>query len=123
MNTITGKIALLNTGAGIANLLVVVYDVDPETKPEEVIAELASTSAKAKTRTKSGNDLGFVGDRIGSVLTGQDGSFTLSYEDEAFQIHDSREVRPDLFLMVFAPEQTNKSLTESLLFYSPEIRY
>lgn len=136
MNTIIGKIALANTGAGIPNLLVVIYDVDPETRLEEAMAELAgaplanevqNTAAKAFSNAraagfKPGNSEGFIGGRIGSVLTGQDGSFLLAYEDAAFQARDSRKVRPDLFLMVLAPEQAGKALMGTLLYYSPEIR-
>ena len=37
MNKIAGKVILKETGVGIPNLLITIYDLDPGTKPEEVI--------------------------------------------------------------------------------------
>jgi hypothetical protein len=135
MNKITGKITLTSSNIGIPNLLVVIYDIDPNTKPEELIKglpvledenpEAENIERRASTRptiTPPKNLLGILGDRIGSVLTGTDGSFSLEYEDAEYQIRNPKEKRPDLFLMVFAPEKMGGSLEESLLFYSPEIR-
>jgi hypothetical protein len=130
MNKITGKITLTSSNTGIPNLLVVVYDIDPDARPEEIITGLASQSTRrSATRASSNpprispkNELGLLGDRIGSVLTGTDGAFLIEYEDAEYQIRNPRVKRPDLFLMVFAPEKMGTSLQDSLLFYSPEIR-
>jgi hypothetical protein len=135
MNKITGKITLTSSNTGISNLLVVIYDIDPNTKPEELIKglpvledenpEAENIERRASTRptfTPPKSLLGILGDRIGSVLTETDGSFSLEYEDAEYQIRNPKEKRPDLFLMVFAPEKMGGSLEESLLFYSPEIR-
>ncbi|MBX2890536.1 MAG: hypothetical protein KF734_06385 [Saprospiraceae bacterium] len=130
MNKITGRITLTSSNTGIPNLLVVVYDIDPDARPEEIITGLASQSTRRSTtrassnppRVSPKNELGLLGDRIGSILTGMDGSFSIEYEDAEYQIRNPREKRPDLFLMVFAPEKMGASLQESLLFYSPEIR-
>jgi hypothetical protein len=43
-----------------------------------------------------------LGDRIGSVITGQDGSWSLNYDDSEFLILTPTEKRPDLQLMVLA---------------------
>jgi len=127
MNKIAGKITLNTSNTGIPNLLVVIFDVDPGTKPEEIITRLSSegvlaSEASSTNTINTQNGLGFIGDRIGSVLTEADGSFLLEYEDSAFQTRNPKELRPDLFLMVFAPEKMGNSLLEALLFYPPEIR-
>src|SRR5207249_3509965 len=46
-----------------------------------------------------------LGKRIGSVLTDQEGKFTLASEDLEFQGNESR---PDLVILVFAPEDVQK---------------
>lgn len=127
MNTITGKVTATPSNRGIPDLLVVIYDVDPDGKPEELIRELpiavnSPRRGDLDTQLKPGNELGLLGDRLGSVLTGPDGSFSLSYEDSEYQIRNPSEKRPDLFLMVFVPEKSGKSIRDLLLFFSPEIR-
>jgi hypothetical protein len=127
MNTITGKVNAVPSNLGIPNLIVVVYDVDPDGKPEEIIRDLPAFAGPQRRGARAAvatprNELGILGDRIGSVLTGPDGSFSLSYEDSEYQIRNPTEKRPDLFLMVFVPEQSGKSIRDLLLFFSPEIR-
>ena len=83
-NVVSGKVTLKETGIGIPDLLVVIYDLDPGTKPDEFIRGLfnpvpegSAVPAEANVIISGGkaptNSLGFLGDRIGSVLTGQDG--------------------------------------------------
>ena len=116
MNIISGKIVLDQPFVGIGNLLVVLYDVDPGTRPEEIL------TAVATARSSSTSVLNGLGDRIGSVLTDAEGAFTLRYEDSEFRIRNEGEKRPDLLLLVFAPEAPGKTLNELILFASPEIR-
>ncbi|MBK7108745.1 MAG: hypothetical protein IPH61_06260 [Bacteroidetes bacterium] len=125
-NHISGKISLKDTGAGIPNLLVIIYDLDPGAKPEEFINSLSVDFPKAKAIIKEGempkNTLGFLGDRLGSVLTTADGTFELNYENKEFQVLTETEKRPDLFLMVLAPEEAGRSFANTILYYSSEIR-
>lgn len=133
MNNILGKVTVSPSGIGIPDLLVVVYDVDPNAKPEEIIQglpdALPSRDGRARRRAAAatlpvqpGNQLGFLGDRIGSVLTGRDGAFNLSYDDSEYRVRNPEEKRPDLFLMLFVPERAGRTVKELLPFYSPEIR-
>ena len=133
VNTINGKITLKETGLGIPDLLVVIYDLDPGTKPDEFIKSLVNSTnepsgglSPAKPITGGGkepvNTLGFLGDRIGSVLTAQDGTFKMTYVNEEFQILNETEKRPDLFLMILGPEESQKTIESNLIYYSPEIR-
>ncbi len=130
MNKITGKITLTSSNIGIPNLLVVVYDVDLGTLSEESIIklfvegkELISQPLKILNDNKKPID-GFdgLGDRIGSVLTDNNGQFSIEYEDEEFRIRNKGERRPDLLVLVYAPEINGKLVNDNLLFISPEIR-
>ncbi len=113
MNTINGRIFLEKSSLGISNLLVVICDIDPGTRPEEAIPESAGLAAPCE------------GDRLGSVLTrqdgqtGQDGWFELVYEDTEFQVRNAQEKRPDLLLSVWAPEQPGVDPKSRLLYTSP----
>jgi hypothetical protein len=126
MNTVSGKVVATPSNLGVADLLVVLYDLDPNGKPEEVIGGITrsdrSVAADAVLAFKPQNELGSLGDRIGSVLTGKDGTFTITYEDSEFNVQTESERRPDLLLLVMTPEQSGKSLKDLLLFCSPEIR-
>src|SRR5262249_38073336 len=96
-NTISGRVILKESGAGIPDLLVVLYDKDPGTKSEDALRE-----APPPIVGHTANDNG---DRIGSVLTGSDGRFKLIFEDAEFQIRNAQERRPDLLIKVLAPEE------------------
>jgi hypothetical protein len=101
-NHIRGKILQKETGRGIRDLLVVVFDIDPATKPEEVIDNIPMPP----------------GDRIGSVLTGADGSFEIDYDDTDFRVRNESEQRPDLQLAILAPSD-NGSQGDAILATTP----
>ncbi|CAN5236585.1 hypothetical protein BH23BAC1_BH23BAC1_36680 [soil metagenome] len=116
-NTITGKVLLKETGAGIPDLLVVIYDLDPGVRSEETFGEERAGSTIMPT-----NESGVLGDRIGSVLTLDDGSWSLGYEDPEFRINNPDEKRPDLQLMVLAPEDADSDQPPTVLFSSKMLR-
>ncbi len=91
MNKVTGKVLLHETGVGIPNLVVTVYDVDSDTLPQEAIQSKQASLVSLWERLQ--------GDRLGSVLTDEGGGFVLEYEDKEF-----KEERPDLLLFVTTPE-------------------
>jgi hypothetical protein len=126
MNTVSGKVFAVPTNLGIPNLIVVLYDLDPRAKPEELLLSLQgsglSVPVSLDAKLDSRNDLGSLGDRIGSVLTSTDGGFLISFEDSEFKTLNSNEKRPDLFLMVLCPESPGKSLKDLILFTSPQVR-
>lgn len=136
MNSISGKIVLDQNGIGIPNLLVVLYDVDvdqgiqldetPLGTPSPAIFDppvpFGSTINNPAAAATSVNILNLLGDRLGSVLTQADGSFSLTYEDPEFQVRNESEKRPDIWLLVLAPQITGKTVNELVVFASPEIR-
>lgn len=109
-NNIKGKVLLKETGAGLPDLLVVIYDLDPGVRGEETFSEEG---------LRSGTNLG---DRIGSVLTSNDGSWEIDYEDPEFRILNPQEKRPDLQLMVLAPEDADSEAPPIVLFKSRLLR-
>jgi len=126
-NTITGKVTLKESGVGIPDLLVVIYDIGPGTKPQENFSE----SSRLKYEKKRNDTLAplpetetnlNLGDRIGSVITAQDGSWSLRYEDTEFRILNPPEKRPDLQLLVLAPEDSDSDKPPIVLFSSKVLR-
>ncbi|HEY1249036.1 MAG TPA: hypothetical protein VGE97_08625, partial [Nitrososphaera sp.] len=117
MNKVTGKILLEETGAGIPNLIVTVYDVDRNTMPEFALP------ATAPKRILKVTDVWehLQGDRLGSVLTDKNGLFALDYEDGDFQRNDEGK-RPDLMLFVTAPERSGTENCAAVLHVSCGIR-
>src|SRR4029450_4204010 len=110
-NVVSGKVVLAQHPIGIQDLLVVLYDLDPGTRPEDVIATVDAQ-----------NGLNSLGDRIGSVLTEADGSFRLTYEHGDFRVRNEAEKRPDLLLLVMAPEVPGKPVKDLILFKAAETR-
>jgi hypothetical protein len=92
MNKIIGKVLVKETGVGVPNLLIVVFDIDP-------------TSTSGLPAIGTAVVQGAIGNRIGSVLTDAGGSFELTFESDLFAPGDP-ERRPDLVLGAFAPEDS-----------------
>ena len=115
MNKIYGRITVKETRVGIPDLLVIVFDIDPKTKSEEVITRTCITGLNTREQE-------FPGDRIGSVLTDENGAFELNYDDSEFQIRNPKEKRPDLFIMVIPPEEPGKDMKNQTLYSDNLVR-
>lgn len=123
MNKVCGKILLKETNAGIPDLLLEIYDVDPNTKPEEAIATpLAGGIAVLPGISTGVPPLQLIGDRLGSVLTDPGGCFNLEYEDAEFRRRNSQEQRPDLLLIVRAPDEMDGNPSSRILHVSRDLR-
>ena len=118
-NEISGKVVAKESGLGIPGLLVVVFDCDPGTAPEELVLVRAQGRSGA-TPAVRGRRVRV--DRLGSVVTDGTGAFTLTYEDDAFRVRHTRERRPDLCLTVLAPEDADTSGNLRVLLTSPAVR-
>src|SRR5436190_3428492 len=107
MKQISGYVLVKETGSGIPNLVVTAYD--SEKSIQELVADGSNKGGLSKAiheivgdrPSKGGLSLGHLGKRIGSVLTDPDGGFILKGEDLEFQGNESR---PDLLIIIFAPE-------------------
>jgi hypothetical protein len=105
------------------NLVAVLYDVD--LKDELRGGEGAEEKLAEALREFPGpvsDSLGLVGDRLGSVRLASDGSFEISYEDVDFRIRNPGEKRPDLFLLLQAPERNGAVMKELIIFRTQELR-
>ena len=109
MNRVTGKILLHETGVGIPNLLVTIYDVDFDTLPKDALQSQPPKIVSSWEKLQ--------GDRLGSVLTDTAGAFVLEYEEK-----DSNEHRADLLLFVTAPEGPSLNGCSPMLHVSCGIR-
>lgn len=145
MNVITGRIIVKETGAGIPDLLIVVYDCDSRTLPEDVIAKSTIRPIADINKMKIQDDrIGSLliseesvhkctntpiadiwqkiqGNRIGSVLTDANGRFNLEYDDTHFQA-EGKDKRPDLVLFVVAPEDPSLGSCPPILHVSCGLR-
>jgi len=115
MNIIYGKVVVKETGKGIEDLLIVVYDLDPKTEPQKVL-EICHDEKNFDIWQH------ISGDRLGSRLTDKNGNFDFQYDDSQFQVKD-REWRPDLTLFVVAPEDQSVSPCPKILHVSCGIRH
>lgn len=118
-NVIIGRVVVLETGVGIPDLVVECYDWDVE-NIDDIVANRISTNitraptkSKKTSKTTKSSEIGEaiptrLFDRLGSVLTQADGRFRLEYDDAAFSI-EKDEKRPDLMLIVYAPEDADPS--------------
>lgn len=88
MKRIGGLVLVRETGVGVPNLVVAVFDSDV------TIADIRGQDMSAKIAQR-------LGKRISSVLTDASGRFSITAEDLEFAGNESR---PDLMLMVMAPE-------------------
>ncbi|MBO9728698.1 MAG: hypothetical protein J7623_08680 [Chitinophaga sp.] len=123
-NTVSGKILHKETGIGLADLLVVLVDLDKWADPEN-----AGTPVIARSSTTNGNgganisELFNAGDRIGSVLTNAAGEFYLEITPKDFNLPNTpRETKPDLLLAVLVAEEPGLTLEKRLLYFSLDIR-
>lgn len=90
MKQISGYVLVKETNSGVPNLVVAAYD--SEKSIQEIIAN---------RRAKKDSYHEDLGKRISSVLTDQAGKFILKSEELEFQGNESR---PDLLIVIFAPE-------------------
>jgi dsDNA-binding SOS-regulon protein len=93
MKKLSGYVLVLETNSGVPNVLVTAFD------SEQSIQEITANYNKKRF------SLTALGKRIGSVLTDENGKFMLTAEDLEFE---GNELRPDLLVVVFAPEDIKK---------------
>ena len=105
MNTISGRLILKESGVGIPNLLLVLSSPIPHVVAPSIPSAPAPDSAPPPIN------------RLGSVLTGRDGAFVLTFDDASFQNTTTKIGRPDLHATVLAPEEPGVA-SDALVLYS-----
>jgi len=110
--SVNGRIVHKETGLGLPNLVVTVIDADQKTV--DFLTKIIHAYPQLGTQ-----DLLFWksldADRLGSLVSGKDGSFVLQYQRQEFQKSNRIEVAPSLVVLVSAPETG----TGNQLFQAP----
>ena len=115
LNEIKGRVIVKETYAGVPGVVVTAYDIDSETYSEEKVA-CYPLEPGADFWNKFKN-----ADRLASEITDESGSFSCKYPDSAFRSNNG-ERRPDLMLVVTAPEQQGEQPCPKILHLSCSIR-
>jgi hypothetical protein len=105
---IKGKVVHKESGVGIPDLIVQVFDVDPSTPLHKLFARASNDPLHTQ--------------RVGSVLTDQKGEFVLSYLPDDLRAGDRQTGHPDLLLAVFAPDEPEAPQEPRSLYVDPEVR-
>lgn len=123
MYKVSGKVLVKETGVGIPNLQVVLYDLDirlAQSSPNDPVEIFNPLNQPALPNQPAPFFWqAFPGDRLGSVLTNDQGGFELTFDDEDFAAREQVK-RPDLILFVMAPEDSGASINPQNLSYLPK---
>jgi len=117
-NTISGRIIHKETGDGIANLQVDLFDLDDWPDPElnGDIARVAGDGLDVVALYKNGS-------RMGSVVTDDAGRIEFSISSKDFNLPGRKtETKPDLALVVLAPDEPGLELNARVLHVTRDIR-
>ena len=132
-NIVKGKVVHSESNLPLPNLLVSVYDLDPDSRNVDTDQIFVNTDPKSvlsdpKTFKIGRNGLpnGIPGDRLGSTLTDENGHFQMDYEDDAFKIRRRKaangqpevDLRPDLFITVQSAEESSHKEFENIIYRS-----
>jgi hypothetical protein len=129
-NIISGKILHKESGNGIADLLVELFDldnwVDPEGGDSAVIERSTDGTARDPTAPIFSGDISSlykVADRIGSVITDSSGKFVFEVTPKDFNLPGKAEQKPDLLLVVLAPDEPGLDINKRLLHFTKDIYF
>ncbi len=103
MIRIYGRVLVQETNAGIADLVVAVFDLDPQTSPTS--DPITLTSGPPVPAALSRATFSLLQNRLGSILTDASGNFDLPISDETAS-HYGKDRVPDLVVAVLAPEDS-----------------
>lgn len=131
MNTFvfSGKILHKESGNGIADLLVDLFDLDRWPDPEGGDSPDASRAGAGTVRDPASifagdiSTLYKIADRVGSVITDDAGRFTFEVTPQDFNLPGKNEQKPDLVLLVLAPDEPGLDLNKRLLHLSRDIYF
>src|SRR5262245_61856634 len=122
MNQVRGRVVSTPSFHPVSDVVVVVFDLDNTSSLRESGGGAGEVEFRLPELLVGGalNSFGSLGDRLGSVLTDRNGEFQLEYEDAEFRIRNQDEKRPDLCLLLLAPEAPGVSAKELILFHTQE---
>ena len=141
---ISGKVLQKETASGISNLLVELFDIDNWPDPESTSVILRDGGLPATTPTVSSSApttiapsiaptdssaglpditaLYRFADRVGSCLTDSAGQFAFEVTAKDFNLPGKNEQKPDLVLVVLAPDEPGMDIAKRVLHLARDIR-
>jgi hypothetical protein len=130
-NVVAGKVLHKETGDGVADLLVELFDIDDWADPE--VPKVAVVKAGAVGDGSDTNGAAAPGDvrklyasptaRVCSGWTDSSGGFRLEFSPRDFNVRTVDEQRPDLVLVVLAPEEPGVEVEKRVLYLSGGVRW
>lgn len=127
--SVFGKIVHKESGNGIADLLVDLFDLDDWADPEAGNPSRAARDVAVISRDPAsllGGDISNlykVGRRIGSASTSPTGEFAIHLTAGDFNLPRRADQKPDLVLLVLAPDEPGFDLNKRLLHLARDIRF
>ena len=126
---VSGKVLHKESRNGIGDLLVELFDLDAWADPEG--GESAATGRDAASIARDplsliGGDIGNLyklGKRVGSAATKPSGEWVVELTAKDFNLPRKAEQKPDLVLLVLAPDEPGLGINKRLLHLSMDIRF
>lgn len=129
-NIVSGKVLHKESRNGIGDLLVELFDLDAWADPEGGESATAGRDAASIARdplSLIGGDIANLyklGKRVGSAATKKlSGEFVIKLTPRDFNLPRKTEQKPDLVLLVLAPDEPGLPLSKRLLHLSMDIRF
>lgn len=134
-NFVSGKIIHKESGNGLPDLLVELFDLDAWPDPEIKGTSPAGTPSAGSPSSAAPPDpiaaltkgdvasLYKWGDRIGSVATDVSGQFNFEIFNRDINLPGKTEQKPDLIMLVLAPDEPGLDPGIRLLHFARDIRY
>ncbi len=125
--SVAGLILNKDTNLGVRNVVVELFDLDGWTDPEAsngqtgVILRGATTSTTVDAPDLT--SIYKIAGRIGSVITDVKGAFSFDFSSRDFNLRGKTEQRPDLFLVVLAPDEPGIDLAKRVLHFTRDVYF
>ena len=128
-HVVSGKILHKESRRGLGKLLIDLFDLDQWADPEagDVRPDTRDASSIARDPMSIiGGDIAklyTIGKRVGNATTKASGEFLINLTARDFNLPRRTEQKPDLILLVLAPDEPGLDLNKRLLHFSLDIRF
>lgn len=123
VNRVVGRVLCRETGAGVRDLIVTVIDIDQFTPVSSGFSAASSPDTHVVKTDPRAAIFDAAGDRLGSVLTDRTGWFELEFTDDLYTTGKQSEGRPDLALVVLAPDRPRSEENPYGLDFAERVLY
>ena len=132
-NIVSGKVLHKESGVGIADLLIDLFNLDTWTDPEGggAVREPTGRAPESLSSLRDpssliGGDITNLykaGKRVGSASTNSAGEFFIQMTACDINPPRTNERKPDLVMLVLAPDEPGHNLNKRLLHFSQDVRF